>query len=132
MEHQQTFEMRSGPMISRACGTHAGDQPLEIISRAPGAYGVQSDITGCVLVSGMHASGFGIGGLVGKRRSIAGSMIDGITENQKMRDVCAERGMVVDIALIRAVEINDAYERMLNGDVKYRFIIDSSSLEGGK
>ena len=66
--------------------------------------------------------------LIGKRRSIAGSMIGGIPETQEMLDFCAEHGIVADIEMIRADEINAAYERMLQGDVKYRFVIDSASL----
>lgn len=66
--------------------------------------------------------------LITKRRSLAGSMIGGIPETQEMLDFCAERGIVADIEMIRAGEINEAYERMLKGDVKYRFVIDSATL----
>ncbi|NNG23473.1 NAD(P)-dependent alcohol dehydrogenase [Telluria aromaticivorans] len=66
--------------------------------------------------------------LVGKRRSLAGSMIGGIPETQEMLDFCAEHGIVADIEMIRADQINAAYERMFEGDVKYRFVIDSSTL----
>jgi alcohol dehydrogenase (NADP+) len=66
--------------------------------------------------------------LISKRRSIAGSMIGGIPETQEMLDFCAEHGIVSDIEMIRADEINEAYERMLKGDVKYRFVIDNTSL----
>lgn len=66
--------------------------------------------------------------LIMKRRSIAGSMIGGIAETQQMLDFCAAHGIVADIELIRADEINDAYERMLKGDVKYRFVIDNATL----
>jgi uncharacterized zinc-type alcohol dehydrogenase-like protein len=66
--------------------------------------------------------------LIMKRRSIAGSLIGGIPETQEMLDFCAEHGIVADIEMIRAEEINDAYERMLKGDVRYRFVIDSASL----
>jgi len=66
--------------------------------------------------------------LITKRRSLAGSMIGGIPETQEMLDFCAEHGIVADIELIRADEINQAYERMLKGDVKYRFVIDNASL----
>ena len=66
--------------------------------------------------------------LIMKRRSLAGSMIGGIPETQEMLDFCAEHGIVADIELIRADEINDAYERMLQGDVKYRFVIDNATL----
>ena len=66
--------------------------------------------------------------LIMKRRSLAGSMIGGIPETQEMLDFCAEHGIVADIEMIRADQINAAYERMLKGDVKYRFVIDSASL----
>jgi alcohol dehydrogenase (NADP+) len=66
--------------------------------------------------------------LIMKRRSLAGSMIGGIPETQEMLDFCAEHGIVADIEMIRADEINQAYERMLKGDVKYRFVIDTASL----
>ena len=68
--------------------------------------------------------------LIMKRRAIAGSMIGGIPETQEMLDFCAEHGIVADIELIRADEINAAYERMLKGDVKYRFVIDNASMVG--
>jgi len=68
--------------------------------------------------------------LVGKRRSIAGSMIGGIPETQEMLDFCFEHGIVADIEMIRADEIDAAYERMLKGDVKYRFVIDNATLAG--
>ncbi|SFB21629.1 NAD(P)-dependent alcohol dehydrogenase [Azotobacter beijerinckii] len=67
--------------------------------------------------------------LIMKRRTLAGSMIGGIPETQEMLDFCAERDIVADIELIRADEINAAYERMLKGDVKYRFVIDIASLD---
>lgn len=66
--------------------------------------------------------------LITKRRTIAGSMIGGIPETQEMLDFCAEHGIVADIELIRADAINDAYERMLKGDVQYRFVIDNATL----
>lgn len=66
--------------------------------------------------------------LIGKRVAIAGSMIGGIAETQEMLDFCAEHNIVADIELIKAEQINEAYERMLKGDVKYRFVIDSSTL----
>ena len=66
--------------------------------------------------------------LILKRRTIAGSLIGGIPETQEMLDFCAEHGIVAEIETIRADEINQAYERMLKGDVKYRFVIDSATL----
>ena len=66
--------------------------------------------------------------LIMKRRTLAGSMIGGIPETQEMLDFCAEHGVVADIEVIRANQINEAYERMLKGDVKYRFVIDNATL----
>lgn len=62
--------------------------------------------------------------LVMGRRSLAGSLIGGLPETQEMLDFCAEHGIVSDVEVIRMEQINDAYERMLRGDVKYRFVID--------
>lgn len=63
------------------------------------------------------------------RRQLAGSAIGGIAETQEMLDFCAENGIVSDIELIDIDRINDAYERMLRSDVKYRFVIDMASLK---
>lgn len=68
--------------------------------------------------------------LIFKRRSIAGSLIGGMPETQEMLDFCAERGIVSDIEMIRIQQIDEAYERMLKSDVRYRFVIDNSSLDG--
>jgi uncharacterized zinc-type alcohol dehydrogenase-like protein len=62
------------------------------------------------------------------RRSVAGSGIGGIRETQEMLDFCAQRGIVSDIELIGAGEIDRAYARMLEGDVRYRFVIDIGSI----
>jgi len=56
-------------------------------------------------------------------------MIGGIPETQEMLDFCAKHDVVADIEMIRADEIDEAYERMLKGDVKYRFVIDIASLD---
>ncbi len=63
-----------------------------------------------------------------KRRSLSGSLIGGIPETQEMLDFCAEHGIVSDIEMIPIQEIENAYERMLRSDVKYRFVIDMASL----
>ena len=62
------------------------------------------------------------------RRSLAGSGIGGIRETQEMLDFCAEKNIVSDIELIPVQQVNDAYERMLKGDVKYRFVLDMKTL----
>jgi uncharacterized zinc-type alcohol dehydrogenase-like protein len=69
--------------------------------------------------------------LVLKRRTIAGSTIGGIAETQEMLDFCAEKGIVADIEVIPIQRIEQAYERMLKSDVKYRFVIDTASLAAG-
>jgi len=67
--------------------------------------------------------------LIGGRRSLAGSLIGGIAETQEMLDYCASHNIVSDVEVINISYINQAYERMLKGDVRYRFVIDMSSLE---
>ena len=62
--------------------------------------------------------------LIPRRRTLAGSMIGGIKETQEMLDFCAEKGIVADVEMIRLSQINEAYERMIKGDVRYRFVID--------
>lgn len=68
-------------------------------------------------------------GFLMKRRSLAGSAIGGIRETQEMLDFCADHGITSDIELIRIQQINEAYERLLKSDVKYRFVIDMASLK---
>jgi uncharacterized zinc-type alcohol dehydrogenase-like protein len=70
----------------------------------------------------------GVFGLIFKRRSLAGSLIGGLKETQEMLDFCAERAITADIEMIPMPDINKAYERMLKGDVKYRFVIDLASV----
>lgn len=67
--------------------------------------------------------------LIKNRRSIIGSMIGGTVETQEMLDFCAEKNIVADVEVIPMQQINEAYERMLKNDVKYRFVIDITSLK---
>ncbi|KHS27436.1 hydroxyacid dehydrogenase [Xanthomonas phaseoli pv. phaseoli] len=67
--------------------------------------------------------------LVMKRRTLAGSLIGGIRQTQEMLDFCAKHNIVSDIETIRADQINEAYERMLKSDGKYRFVIDMATLD---
>jgi uncharacterized zinc-type alcohol dehydrogenase-like protein len=69
-----------------------------------------------------------IANLIFKRRAIAGSLIGGLAETQEMLDFCAENGIVADIEMISVQQIDDAYERMVKSDVKYRFVIDNATL----
>lgn len=88
------------------------------------------DLEGKLLVVGLpehepHVSPFS---LITKRRSIIGSMIGGTVETQEMLDYCAEHNIVSDVEVIPINYINDAYTRMIKQDVKYRFVIDMSTL----
>ena len=67
--------------------------------------------------------------LIIRRHQLAGSTIGGIRETQEMLDLCGERGITADIELIRIQQINEAYERLLKSDVKYRFVIDMASVK---
>ncbi len=66
--------------------------------------------------------------VIGGRKTLAGSMIGGIAETQEMLDFCAEHGFGAEIELIRAEQINEAYERVLSSDVRYRFVIDTATI----
>lgn len=66
--------------------------------------------------------------MIAGRKSIAGSMIGGIAETQEMLDYCAEHNIVSDVELIEMKYIQNAYDRMLKGDVRYRFVIDMATL----
>lgn len=68
------------------------------------------------------------GPLIFGRRSVAGSLVGGIKETQEMLDFCGKHNITSEIELIKIDEINQAYERMIKSDVKYRFVIDMSSL----
>lgn len=67
--------------------------------------------------------------LILQRRSFSGSLIGGIAETQEMLDFCGEHNITADVEVIPIQKINEAYERMLNSDVKYRFSIDMASLK---
>ncbi|MEU0025386.1 NAD(P)-dependent alcohol dehydrogenase [Streptomyces sp. NPDC006335] len=66
--------------------------------------------------------------LIGGNKTLAGSMIGGIAETQEMLDFCAQHGIGAEIELIAASEINEAYERVVNSDVRYRFVIDTATI----
>ncbi|UKJ08187.1 NAD(P)-dependent alcohol dehydrogenase [Solitalea lacus] len=66
--------------------------------------------------------------LIAKRRRLAGSLIGGIQETQEMLDYCAEHNIMSDVEVISMNQINEAYERMIKGDVHYRFVIDMATL----
>lgn len=69
------------------------------------------------------------GALIRRRIAYTGSLIGGIAETQEMLDFCAAHSVVADIELVRADQLNEAYDRMVAGDVKYRFVLDASTLQ---
>ncbi len=69
--------------------------------------------------------------VIWRRRSFAGSLIGGIAETQEMLDFCSKHGLTADVEVIRIDQINEAYERLMKQDVKYRFTIDMASLPQG-
>jgi uncharacterized zinc-type alcohol dehydrogenase-like protein len=69
--------------------------------------------------------------LLGGNRTLAGSMIGGFAETQEMLDFCGRHGLTADVEVIAIQQVNEAYERMLRSDVKYRFAIDMASLKSG-
>ncbi len=66
--------------------------------------------------------------LISNRRSLAGSLIGGIRETQEMLDYCAEKNITSDVEVISIERIEEAYERTIKGDVRYRFVIDMKTL----
>ncbi|MBP3977316.1 NAD(P)-dependent alcohol dehydrogenase [Microbacterium sp. BLY] len=88
------------------------------------------DVDGTIVCVGAPAEALALnaGSLIAGRRSIAGSNIGGIRETQEMLDFCAEHGITAQIEVIPASAINDAYERVLASDVRYRFVIDAATL----
>jgi uncharacterized zinc-type alcohol dehydrogenase-like protein len=70
-------------------------------------------------------------GLIFRRRRLAGSLIGGLRETQEMLDFCGERGITADVETIPVQKVNQAFERLLKSDVKYRFVLDLASLKHG-
>ena len=68
--------------------------------------------------------------LISRRRSLSGSMIGGIRETQEMLEFCGKHSVTSDIELVSIQKVNEAYERVLKSDVRYRFVIDLATLKG--
>lgn len=109
-------------VLNTVASSHNLDPFINVLKR---------DGTLCVL--GVPASPHpspAVGGLIFSRRQLAGSLIGGIRETQEMLDFCGAHGIVSDIELIPIQKVNEAYDRMVKSDVKYRFVIDMASLAG--
>jgi uncharacterized zinc-type alcohol dehydrogenase-like protein len=89
---------------------------------------LKQDATMCLVGLPDKPSSFSIFSLIGRRSSIAGSMIGGMPETQEMLDYCGKHNIVSDVEVIPMQKINEAFERLLKQDVKYRFVIDMSTL----
>lgn len=116
-KHLQSFDF----ILNTVAAPHDLDRYMSLLKR---------DGTMCLVgvPSEPHPSP-NVGNLIFRRRTLAGSLIGGIRETQEMLDFCAEHNIVSDIELIAMPAINDAYERMLKSDVKYRFVIDMATLK---
>lgn len=113
----QVFEQHAGRfdfILDTVSAPHDYNQYLNLLRR---------DGT-MVLVGLPDPTHLDAGALIGRRRRLAGSNIGGIRETQEMLDFCAEHGIVSDIELIPIENINEAYERAVRSDVRYRFVID--------
>lgn len=88
-------------------------------------------LDGTMVVVGIpeNETQIGAGSLINSRRSIAGSGIGGIRETQEMLDFCSKHNIHCDIELVPIQKVNEAYERVVKSDVRYRFVIDIKSLE---
>jgi uncharacterized zinc-type alcohol dehydrogenase-like protein len=86
-------------------------------------------LDGTLVVIGLPGKPYSVhvGSLLNGRRSIGGSMIGGIPELQEMLNLCGEKSIVSDVEVINADYINQAYERTVASDVKYRFVIDAKT-----
>ncbi|QPK63766.1 NAD(P)-dependent alcohol dehydrogenase [Methylomonas sp. LL1] len=116
-QHPQSFDF----ILNTVAAPHDLDQYLTLLKR---------DGTLCLIgVPDSPHPTPSVGNLIFRRRTLAGSLIGGIRETQEMLDFCAQHNIVSDIELIPIQAINTAYERMLKSDVKYRFVIDMSTLQ---
>jgi uncharacterized zinc-type alcohol dehydrogenase-like protein len=89
------------------------------------------DVDGTMIVVGLPEKEIQIApfSLVAARHSLAGSAIGGIRETQELLDFCGKNNVACDIELIQIQKVNEAYDRVLKSDVRYRFVIDMNSLD---
>jgi uncharacterized zinc-type alcohol dehydrogenase-like protein len=125
------FALTSDPAQLKALRNYF-DVIIDTVS-ADHAYGPYLDLlktNGTLILVGAppHPSSLAAFSLIPKRRKILGSMIGGIRETQEMLDYCAAHKITSDVEVISIQDVNNAYERMLRGDVRYRFVIDMATL----
>ncbi|WP_338103548.1 hypothetical protein [Methylorubrum populi] len=90
---------------------------------------LKRDATYCAVGALAQIPGYDNMQLVMQRKSLAGSLIDSIAETQEVLDFCAEHGIARDVQVIPIQEINQAYKRIKEGDVRFRYVIDMASLK---
>ncbi|CDZ80207.1 putative zinc-type alcohol dehydrogenase-like protein YahK [Candidatus Rubidus massiliensis] len=116
-KHLNSFDF----ILNTVSASHNLDQYMELLKR---------DGTMCLVGAPEHPHPSpNINNMIFKRRSIGGSLIGGLKETQEMLDFCAKHGITSDIELITIDKVNEAYDRLAKSDVKYRFVIDLSSLK---
>jgi uncharacterized zinc-type alcohol dehydrogenase-like protein len=114
--HEESLDL----VLDTAAGSHDLDGLLDLLKR-----------DGSLVLVGVPAQPHpapDVGRLVRKRRSVVGSITGGLRETQEMLDFCAEHGLGAEVEVIPIQAVNEAYERMLRGDIRYRFVIDMQSL----
>src|SRR2546423_6515392 len=114
--HAKSFDF----ILDTVSANHNLDSYLELLKR---------DGVMCLLGAPPEPTPLGAFSLIRWRHRLTGSLIGGIAETQEMLDFCADRGIACDIEKIKIDYINEAYERMIRSDVKYRFVIDIASLK---
>lgn len=116
-KHINSFDF----ILNTVSASHNLDQYMELLKR---------DGTMCLVGAPEHPHPSpNINNMIFKRRTIGGSLIGGLKETQEMLDFCAKHGITSDIELITIDKVNEAYDRLAKSDVKYRFVIDLSSLK---
>lgn len=114
--HRESFDF----ILNTVAASHDLDAFTALLKR---------DATLCLVGVPEHAHPSpNVGALIFRRKAIAGSLIGGIAETQEMLDFCAEKGIVADIEMVAAQDIETAFDRMQRSDVKYRFVIDNSTM----
>ena len=114
-KHLNSFDF----ILDTVSAKHPLDDYLQLLKR---------DGTMCMVGASPEPLPVSVFGLIFGRRRLVGSLIGGIAETQEMLDFCAEHDITCEIEMIQMDQINEAYERMLKSDVKYRFVIDMASL----
>lgn len=118
-EQMKQFESYFDVLLNTVSAPHNYDPYLSLL-----------DFEGRMMIVGLPAKNPSVApfALLKNRRSITGSMIGGTKETQEMLDYCAEHNIVADVEIIPIQKINEAYERMVKNDVRYRFVIDTKTL----